>query len=206
MVIGLEKYFREIKTTQQRQHREAVLATGQSLEKTKTKKHFNTEVSRLDVEEAVTDAQLLTGCVVQMLDTPEDITDLVRSYTKAVAEKPSKKDRLNTVFSFHEDGTTGVKVDKSGHGLLKVWKQQLLQFKNVSPDIAEAIIAEYPSPRLLMKAYDRCNTQEEGVKILENIVVRRGAGVLETTRRVGKEMSRRFYSFFTNTDATFTIK
>jgi hypothetical protein len=36
-------------------------------------------------------------------------------------------------------------------GLLKVWKQQLLQFKNISPDIAQAIIAEYPSPLLLRK-------------------------------------------------------
>ena len=80
------------------------------------------------------------------METPEDITDLLKTYIKAVAE-----DRLNSVFSFHEDGSTCVEVDKSGHGLLQVWKQQFHQFKNVSPDIAEAIISEYPSPRLLMK-------------------------------------------------------
>ena len=42
-----------------------------------------------------------------------------------------------------------MKVDRSGHGLLKVWKQQLLQFKSVSPDVAQALIVEYPSPQLL---------------------------------------------------------
>ncbi|XP_052071329.1 crossover junction endonuclease EME1-like isoform X2 [Mytilus californianus] len=205
-VIGLEKYFRDLKTIKQRQHREAVLATGESSQTTKKKKNINTIVSRIHVEEACAEVQLQTGCVVQMLETTEEITDLIKIFTKAVAEKPAKKDRLNSIFSFHEDGTTGVKVDKSGQGLLKVWKQQLLQFKNVSPDMAEAIIAEYPSPQLLMKAYSMCSSQEEGVKVLDNIVVRRGAGVLETTRRIGKEMSRRFYLFFTNTDPSCTIK
>lgn len=44
-------YFRELKCVQQRQHREAVLSTGQSLEITKKKKNFNTIVSRIDIEE-----------------------------------------------------------------------------------------------------------------------------------------------------------
>lgn len=43
----------------------------------------------------------------------------------------------------------GVKVDKNGVGLLKVWKHQLLQLKNISPDIAQAILAVYPSPLML---------------------------------------------------------
>ncbi|VDI57341.1 crossover junction endonuclease EME1 [Mytilus galloprovincialis] len=205
-VIGLEKYFRDLKTIKQRQHREAVLATGESSQTKKKKNNINTIVTRIDVEEACAEVQLQTGCVVQMLETTEELTDLIKTYTKAVAEKPAKKDRLNSIFSFHEDGSTGVKVDKSGQGLLKVWKQQLLQFKNVSPDMAEAIIAEYPSPQLLMKAYSMCSSQEEGVKVLDNIVVRRGAGVLETSRRIGKEMSRRFYLFFTNIDPICAIK
>ena len=85
---------------------------------------------------------------------------------------------------------------------MQVWKQQFLQFKNVSPNIAEAIISEYPSAILLMK----CTIIDEGVKVLENSVIRRGAGVLETTRRVGKEMPRRFYLYFNNIDSTFILK
>jgi hypothetical protein len=38
--------------------------------------------------QACTEAQILTGCVVQQLETPDDITDLLKTYTKAVAEKP----------------------------------------------------------------------------------------------------------------------
>jgi len=40
--------------------------------------------------QACTEAQILTGCVVQQMETPEDITDLLKTYTKAVAEKPAK--------------------------------------------------------------------------------------------------------------------
>jgi crossover junction endonuclease EME1 len=35
--------------------------------------------------------------------------------------------------------------------------------------------------------------------------VRRGAGVLETSRRVGKEMSRRIYELFTGKDPNSII-
>ena len=73
-----------------------------------------------------------------------------------------RKDRFDPIFSFHEEGSAGVKVDRSGHGLLKVWKQQLLQFKNVSPDVAQALIAAYPSPQLLRQVslITWCNSAE----------------------------------------------
>jgi hypothetical protein len=61
----------------------------------------------------------------------------------------SRKDRLQT--AFFDDGVAPVKVDKNGQGLLKVWKQQLMQFKNISPDIADAVVVAYPSPHLLLE-------------------------------------------------------
>ncbi|XP_069124771.1 crossover junction endonuclease EME1-like [Argopecten irradians] len=209
VVLGMEKYFRYQKTAIQRKHKEAVRSLEQnepSRPKKKKTGETTTVVSRMDVEEAVIETQLQTGSMVHLIETNEEFADLVKSFTKAVAEKPAKKDRLESVFSFHEDGTTGVKVDKSGHGLLKVWKQQLLQFKNISPDIADAVLAEYPSPRLLYKALTECTDESSASRLLENIVVRRGTGVLGTTRRIGKEMSRRIYLFMTSRDPNVIIK
>ncbi|ESP03769.1 hypothetical protein LOTGIDRAFT_69515, partial [Lottia gigantea] len=94
----------------------------------------------------------------------------------------------------------GVKVDKNGQGLLKVFKHQLMQFKNLGPDMADAILGVYPSPSLLLQGYNQCNGEKEKEKLLENIMVRRGGGVLATNRRVGKEMSRRIYLFLTTRD------
>ncbi|XP_060071395.1 crossover junction endonuclease EME1-like [Ylistrum balloti] len=208
-VLGMEKYFREQKTVIQRKHKETVRSKEmrEPSRPKKTKKgETNTLVSKMDVEEAIVETQLQTGTMVHMVESNEEFADIVKSFTKAVAEKPAKKDRLESVFSFHEDGTTGVRVDKSGHGLLKVWKQQLLQFKNISPDIADAVLAEYPSPYLLYKALTECTDETSASRLLENIVVRRGTGVLGTTRRIGKEMSRRIYLFLTSRNPNVIIK
>ncbi|KAJ8318353.1 hypothetical protein KUTeg_003444 [Tegillarca granosa] len=115
-------------------------------------------------KQAVTDTQLQTGSMVYMMETGEEIAEFIRTYTKAVAEKPA------------------------------------------NPDVAEALISVYPSPWLLMQDYKKCNSEKEAIRLLENIVVRRGAGVLETTRRVGKELSRRIYTAMTCSDPAFVIK
>lgn len=154
--------------------------------------------------QAITDNQLQTDVMVYLLETSEELAEFVRTFSKAVAEKPAKKDRLQT--AFFDVGVSTVKVDKNGQGLLKVWRQQLLQFKNISPDIADAIVQAYPSPHLLMEAYRKCNDSNDQEKLLENIVVRRGAGVLETSRRVGKEMSRRIHTFVTSSNPSEVIK
>ncbi|XP_021358417.1 crossover junction endonuclease EME1-like isoform X2 [Mizuhopecten yessoensis] len=209
VVLGMEKYFRDQKTAIQRKHKEVVRSMDQREpsrpKKTKTGETTSV-VSRMEVEEAVIETQLQTGTMVHMMESNEEFAQMVKTFTKAVAEKPAKKDRLENVFSFHEDGTTGVRVDKSGHGLLKVWKQQLLQFKNISPDIADAVLAEYPSPWLLYKALMECTDETTASRLLENIVVRRGTGVLRTTRRIGKEMSRRIYLFLTSRNPDVIIK
>lgn len=61
----------------------------------------------------------------------------------------SRKERLDGVFSFLEDGGSGVKADKSGAGLLKVWKLQLQQLHNLGQDMTAAIASEFPSPLAL---------------------------------------------------------
>jgi len=52
-------------------------------------------------------------------------------------------------FNMFVDGGRGTRVGSDGSGLMNVWRQQLMQFKNVSVEVSNAIIARYPSPRLL---------------------------------------------------------
>ena len=58
------------------------------------------------------------------------------------------------MFSFHVDNSGRVRVDKDGHGLANLWRQQIQQFKLVSAEVANAIIACYPSPLLLYKVIE----------------------------------------------------
>ena len=60
-----------------------------------------------------------------------------------------RRGRAQTGMSFHIDTKGSVKVERDGTGLLQVWRQQITQFHNVTGQVADAIIREYPSPTLL---------------------------------------------------------
>lgn len=65
----------------------------------------------------------------------------------------SRRQRAETVFSFHLDTEWcgGQRVERSGQGLLQVWRRQVQQLNRVSADVASAVVAAYPSPQLLNK-------------------------------------------------------
>uniref|UniRef100_A0A3Q2QF96 Essential meiotic structure-specific endonuclease 1 n=1 Tax=Fundulus heteroclitus TaxID=8078 RepID=A0A3Q2QF96_FUNHE len=157
-VVELENYFRGSKSQSQRRFREAVAGqeTGGGKEK-KRRRNGHTEklpeVSRVDVEEAMVHLQLHTGVSVRFLSTWKEFSDYITMTTKAVAEAPFKRERDQTGFSFYleSEWAGGQRVDKAGKGLLQVWKRQIQQFNRVSPDVAAAILAAYPSPQLLKK-------------------------------------------------------
>ncbi|XP_019398035.1 PREDICTED: crossover junction endonuclease EME1 [Crocodylus porosus] len=198
VVVELEKYLRSHKGQSQKRPRQAVPSGSQKEGQRKRKRQKEAsgpEVSRLDVEEALVDLQLHTGIQVRCLENWKDLSDFASMFTKSVAEAPFKRERENTGFSFYleNEWCRGVKVDRSGKGLLQVWQRQIQQFHRVSPDMASAIVSAYPSPWLLKQAYHRCFSEQEQQNILADIPVRRGDGVTATSRRIGPELSRRIF-------------
>ena len=114
------------------------------------------------------------------------------------------------------------------HSYSAAWKKQLTQFTLVSDDVANAVVAAYSSPQLLRNGFQsspspavsieqsvtrardtllgprsfrssyvsRCSLQ----LLLQDLHIRRGAGPLETSRKVGPELSKRIFQFFTAID------
>ncbi|XP_060951572.1 crossover junction endonuclease EME1 [Limanda limanda] len=212
VVIDMEKYFRSQKSQSQKRFREAVTNEergGGKVRKTKKKAGAEAlpEVSRVEVEEAVAHLQLHTGVSVRYLSTWKDFSDHITMTTKAVAEAPFKREREQTGFSFYleSEWAGGQRVDKAGKGLLQVWKRQIQQFNRVSPDMAAAILAAYPSPQLLKKAYSLCKTDSERISLLSDLMIRRGEGVTSTTRRVGPELSKRLFLLMSSRDPEQTL-
>ncbi|XP_066292195.1 crossover junction endonuclease EME1-like [Branchiostoma lanceolatum] len=181
--------------------------TEESKEKKKKKRKKERNISRREVDEVLVDLQLWQSVNVKLLEEPQEMADLVRMYSKAVAEAPFKRLREQSSFSFHiETSGSSVKVDKDGRGLLKVWSKHIEQMRNVSAEMSAAIVAEYPSPQLLLQAYQRCSTEQEAQLLLKDIMVRRGAGVLATCRRIGPEVSKRVHTFFTSSDGEVLLQ
>ncbi|XP_013886619.1 crossover junction endonuclease EME1 isoform X2 [Austrofundulus limnaeus] len=207
-VMELEKYFRVKKSHSQKKFREAVVG-----EETRGKKGRKAgaeglpEVSRVDVEEALVHLQLHSNVSVQFLSTWKEFSDYITMTTKAVAEAPYKREREKTGFSFYleSEWAGGQRVEKGGKGLLQVWKRQIQQLSRVSPDVAAAILAEYPSPHLLRKAYSQCRTESHKVSVLSGLLIRRGEGITSTTRRVGPELSKRLYLMMHCSDPEYVL-
>ncbi|XP_006819110.1 uncharacterized protein LOC100378274 [Saccoglossus kowalevskii] len=200
------------KNKQNRDFRTAVLSNQGGDDNGKGGKRKNKSgilrvITRVDMEEALVDLQLNENCNVRLEETMADVGTVIAMFTKAIAEAPFKRERDKGIFSFHvsTEWAGGVRVDKDGKGLLRVWRQQLQQFRLVSVDKAAAIVAAYPSPQILMKAYQECSSAKQAEKLLQDIVVRRGAGVLATNRRIGPELSRKVYLFLTSHDGDMVL-
>ncbi|KAF3704780.1 Crossover junction endonuclease EME1 [Channa argus] len=212
VVTDLEKYFRSQKSQSQKKFREAVMREEKEGGKAKKRKknggaQLLPEVSRVEVEEALVHLQLHTGVSVRLLSTWKDFSDHITMTTKAVAEAPFKRERDKTGFSFYleSEWAGGQRSDKAGKGLLQVWKRQIQQLNRVSPDMASAILAAYPSPQLLKKAYTLCKTDQERTSLLSDLLIRRGEGVTSTTRRVGPELSKRLFIMMNSCDPEQTL-
>ncbi|KAM4524550.1 crossover junction endonuclease EME1 isoform 2-T3 [Odontesthes bonariensis] len=157
--------------------------------------------------QAVVHLQLYTGVSVHFLSTWKEFSDHITMTTKAVAEAPFKQEKEKTGFTFYleSEWAGGQRVDKAGKGLLQVWKRQIQQFNRVSPDMAAAILAAYPSPQLLKKAYSQCRSDGAKVSLLSDLLIRRGEGVTSTTRRVGPEFSKRLHLMMHSCDPELTL-
>ncbi|KFW12256.1 putative crossover junction endonuclease EME2, partial [Eurypyga helias] len=182
-----------------------------------------------EILEALVVLQLWGNIDVLFLDTWQEFGQHVSALTKAIAKRPYKcsgpfqgrKENINLALSslsfcrrqlesqqelpFCPAGAwaSGVRVEKDGTGLWQVWKRQIQQFNRVSPATAAAIAEAYPSPRLLLQAYEECSTEDEKRLLLSDILVK--SDVSGKDRRVGPDLSRRIYLFMVSTDPDLVL-
>merc|ERR550532_3930475 len=98
-----------------------------------------------------------------MLETNEEMGAAIKQYSKSIAQIPYKRGKKMSGFNLFMDETRGIRVGKDGSGLVDVWRNQLMNvYKGVSAEMANAIMAEYPNPKILWKAYQDCTTSKEG--------------------------------------------
>ncbi|XP_063220742.1 crossover junction endonuclease EME1 [Bacillus rossius redtenbacheri] len=201
VVYGSDQYFRLQKTRRNQQLRGRVRGSEQGAGALE-----GPGVSRERLEEALAEVQLATGCCHRLVESPAALGALVAQFSKAVAERPYKlerqrKEQQQCDWFALADSKDCVRVDGEGNGLLRLWKQQLCQFNLATLETAEAVASKYQSPRALLQAYGRCESQRSAELLLQDLPIRRALGPLTSTRRVGPELSRKVHRFFTAGDA-----
>lgn len=200
VVTGMNAYHRFVKTKENQRFRDQALGVEPNAKKRK-KTNDVPLLTKEDVEDAFVALQCTQNVFVRFCEGMEQFSMFIVSFTKSIAEAPFKKSD-ETSLRFHSStasGKSSVKIARDGHGILEVWNQQLQQFYGVRHDTSVAITQVYPTPLSLMKAYKNA-PDNEGPKLLQDIEIRRGIGVLQTQRRVGPELSKRIHKLFTSRD------
>ncbi|CAF0786059.1 unnamed protein product [Adineta ricciae] len=158
-----------------------------------------------DLDNIYLDLQLQFNCVIKFAENDHDLSSLILSFTKAVTVAPEKRLKNMSPFSFHVDTLKQYKairvdIDQANKTLDSLWKQILQQFPHMGIEQAQAIVNQYGTIQSLIQAYKQCATENDAKLLLADIQVRRGAGVLTTTRKIGPQMSEKIWKLFTSMD------
>uniref|UniRef100_A0A8C0P826 ERCC4 domain-containing protein n=1 Tax=Canis lupus familiaris TaxID=9615 RepID=A0A8C0P826_CANLF len=105
------------------------------------------------VEEALVLLQLWAHLDVLLVPSWQELSQHVCTFTKAFSLPAFRQYRESCAFSFCMDGrwAAGEQVARDGTGLRGVWWRQIKQFNRVSPAVADAVVAAFPSPCLLQQ-------------------------------------------------------
>ena len=162
-------------------------------------------VKSIDLDNIYLELQLQYHCIVKYAEQDHDLAALVLSFTKAVTVAPEKRLKNLSPFTFHVDTLKQFKairvdIDQANKSLEPLWKQILQQFHHMGIEQAQVIVQQYGTIHALVQAYRQCPSENEAKLLLADIQVRRGAGVLTTTRKIGPQMSEKIWKLFTALD------
>lgn len=165
----------------------------------------SSSIKSIDLDNIYIDLQLQFNCILKFTENDHNLSSLILSFTKAITVAPEKRLKNLSPFSFHVDTMKQYKpiridIDQTNKTLDQLWKQILQQFSHMGIEQAQAIINQYETIQTLIQAYKQCQTENEAKLLLADIQVRRGAGVLTTTRKIGPQMSEKIWKLFTSID------
>lgn len=152
-------------------------------------------MENVDIEEVLVYLQLCKNISLVFLNDWQEITNHVCGVTKALSKRPFKLLTERAELPFCVDGSwaSGVRVERDGSGLIQVWSRQIQQLNRVSPAVASTVTAAYPSPQLLLQAYQSLESEEARKGLLAGLLVKSGG----KERRIGPEISARVYRCLT---------
>ncbi|KAM9817687.1 essential meiotic structure-specific endonuclease subunit 2 [Neosynchiropus ocellatus] len=152
-------------------------------------------VKYMDMEEVLVYLQLNKNISLVFLDDWQGVTNHVCAVTKALSKRPSKllTDQVELPFCVDGSWASGVRVEKDGAGLNQVWSRQIQQLNRVSPAVAATVTEAYPSPQLLLQAYQSLELEAMRKGLLASLTVKTEG----KERRIGPEISSRVYRCFT---------
>ncbi|NWQ86800.1 EME2 endonuclease, partial [Burhinus bistriatus] len=162
-------------------------------------------VSPLSLLQALVVLQLWDNIEVLFLDTWQEFGQPVSALTKAMAKCLYKRQLASQELPFCTAvaWASGVRVEKDSTGLWQVWKRQFQLFNRVSRATAAPIAEAYPSPSLLLQAYEECSTEDEKRLLLSHLPVK--SDISGKDHCVGPDLPCRIYLFIVSTNPDLVL-
>lgn len=158
-------------------------------------------VGRKETEVALTELQLSINCSHQLIETADEVGDLVARLGKSMAELPYKQQqqaKYNQEQHYLGNEKKGCVRVEGTAGLHQLYQNQLIKIPSVTLEIAEAIIEVYPS---LSQLIDGFRFAADGPNLLAEIPIRRAGGpITSSIRRIGPELSKKIYKVYSSVD------
>ncbi|XP_013146015.1 PREDICTED: crossover junction endonuclease EME1 [Papilio polytes] len=172
----------------------------------KKTKGNNQVMSEVDLEMAISDLLVSTGCDTVIVNQANELALLIVQFTKAIAEAPYKQLKRacdeQADFYMRGDNKKCVSVDKDGNGLSCLWQQMLAVLPQSSLETSRALCAQYKTPLDLYEIL----MQPEGVKAVAELGVSRSAVPGSRARRIGPEFARKLHTLLTAEDGNMLIE
>ncbi|XP_068623765.1 crossover junction endonuclease EME1 [Battus philenor] len=171
--------------------------------KNKGSKNVMTE---LDLEMAIVDLLVSTGCDTVLVNQANELALLIVQFTKAIAESPYKIAKRacdeQADFYMRGDNKKCVSVDKDGNGLRSLWQQMLAVLPHSSLETSRALCARFKTP---LELYETLQLPD-GMNIIAELGVARSAVPGSKARRIGPEFARKLCTLFTAEDGNTLIE
>lgn len=114
-----------------------------------------------------------------------------KTLISCLKEDVKKFDPKSTVCNLMSFNEFNINASKTKNLTVRdIFLKQLVKLKSLSVEMAQAIVANYPTPRCLIDAYE-CISADEGEKLLANIKIN------TMGRLVGQKFSKIIYNFYT---------
>ena len=150
------------------------------------------------IEQAIANTAVQEGFTVKKTDDQKGTIEYLTLVTRLLKRKYQNKNlrscsqtdiadglvgcRDTTLLPFKHFNETSRKNKDLSIG--EVWAKMLLRMKGLSVDMAQAIVSQYPTPRDLREAYNKCGTDQEKVKMLNDLTYG-----IENKRKIPKTVS-----------------
>ncbi|ORX51757.1 hypothetical protein BCR36DRAFT_287409 [Piromyces finnis] len=142
------------------------------------------------LEEAFLWLQMTGECLVIFSSGWDKTVEWICTFTKEISITPFKEkiEQSNNYCTYNKIKT---EADYS-----KIWYRMLEEVYRISPTIIERIIKEYPTVFSLYEKYQQVD-EKTGEALLEDLEVVSSTG---NVRKIGKSISKRIYTWFTEED------